>query len=46
MGLCAERLGRQSLAGNLMQKAAERVAREPDNYFSNTLYLLARGKTE
>jgi hypothetical protein len=29
-----------------MQKAAERVAREPDNYFSNTLYLLARGKTE
>jgi endoglucanase len=46
MGTCAERLQRQSLARNLLQKAAEGVAREPEDYFSNTLYLLARGKTE
>jgi endoglucanase len=46
MGLCAERIGRQPLAGHLLQKAAVKVAREPEDYFSNTLYLLARGKTE
>ncbi len=46
MGLCAERLERQPLARKLLQKATERVAREPEDYFSNTLYLLARGRTE
>jgi endoglucanase len=46
MGLCAERLGREPLAGNLLREAAGRIAREPKDYFSNTLYLLARGKME
>jgi len=46
MGLCAERLGREPLAHNLLREAAARIAREPKDYFSNTLYLLARGKME
>jgi endoglucanase len=46
MGLCAERLGRQPLAGDLLREAGARIAREPKDYFSNTLYLLARGKME
>lgn len=46
MGRCAERLGRPALAAGLFQKAAERIAREPEDYFSNTLYLLANGRTE
>ena len=46
MGRCAERLERQPLARALLQKAEERVAYEPEDYFSNTLYLLARGKME
>jgi endoglucanase len=46
MGRCAERLGWQALARTLSQKAAERVAYESEDYFSNTLYLLAREKTE
>jgi endoglucanase len=46
MGLCAERLGRQPLARNLFQKAADRIVRESEDYFSYTLYLLARTKTE
>jgi hypothetical protein len=46
MGLCAERLGREPLAQNLLREAAARISREPKDYFSNTLYLLARGKME
>lgn len=46
MGLCAERLEQQPLARKLLQKAAERIVQEPEDYFSNTLYLLARGRTE
>ena len=46
MGLCAERLGREPLAQNLLREAAARIARERKDYFSNTLYLLARGKME
>lgn len=46
MGRCAERLGRPALAAGLFQKAAERIAREPEDYFSNTLYLLAGGRAE
>jgi len=39
-------LGREPLAHNLLREAAARIAREPKDYFSNTLYLLARGKME
>jgi len=46
MGLCAERLGRGPLAQKLLQEAAAKVMREPNDYFSNTLYLLARGKMD
>jgi endoglucanase len=46
MGLYAERLGKEPLASNLFREAATRIAREPQDYFSNTLYLLARGKME
>jgi endoglucanase len=46
MALCAARLGREPQARQLLQEAAARVAQEPQDYFSNTLYLLARGKME
>lgn len=46
MGLCAERLGQGAAAQKLLQEAASKVAREPKHYYSNTLYLLARGKLD
>jgi len=46
MGVCAEKLGRQALARHLFQKAAEKIAQESEDYFSNTLFLLAREKLE
>ena len=46
IGLCAERLGYGPLAQKLIQEATAKVMREPKNYFSNTLYLLARGKMD
>jgi endoglucanase len=46
MGLCAERLGRAALAQKLYGEAAARLSNEPRDYFSNTLYLLARGRME
>jgi len=46
MGRCAERLERQPLARTLLQKATERVMYESEDYFSNTLYLLAREAME
>lgn len=46
MGRCAERLGRQPLAHRLFQKAAEKIALESEDYFSSTLFLLARENPE
>jgi endoglucanase len=46
MGLCAERLGQGSVAQRLFDQAASKVTREPKNYYSNTLYLLTRGKMD
>jgi len=46
MGLCARRLGREDLARKLFQDAGSKLASEPKDYFSNTLFLLATGKME
>jgi hypothetical protein len=46
MGLCAERLGRAALAQKLLQDAGSRLSREPKDYYSNTLFLLATGKLD
>jgi endoglucanase len=46
MGLCAERLGRAALAQKLFQDAGSRLSREPKDYYSNSLFLLATGKLE
>jgi endoglucanase len=46
MGLCAERLGRAALAQKLFQEAGSRLSREPKDYYSNTLFLLATGKLD
>jgi endoglucanase len=46
LGRGAERLERQPLARTLLQKAASRVMYESEDYFSNTLYLLAREPME
>jgi endoglucanase len=46
MALCAERLGRSALAQKLAQDAGARISREPKDYYSNTLYLLAAGKLD
>ena len=46
MGLCAQRLGRDALAQKLFQDAGSKIAREPMDYYSNTLFLLATGKMD
>jgi endoglucanase len=46
MGLCAERLGRPALAQKLVQDARARLSREPKDYYSNTLFLLATGRLD
>jgi endoglucanase len=46
MGLCAQRLGREALAQKLFQEAGARLSREPKDYYSNTLFLLATGKLD
>jgi len=46
MGLCAQRAGRGGLAQKLFQDAASKIAREPKDYYSNTLFLLATGKMD
>ena len=46
LGLCARRLGRDELAQKLFQDAESRIAREPMDYYSNTLFLLATGKMD
>ncbi|MGE5255993.1 MAG: glycosyl hydrolase family 8 [Hyphomicrobiales bacterium] len=46
MGLCAERLGRAALAQKLFQEAGSRLSREPKDYYSNSLFLLATGKLD
>ena len=46
MGLCAQRLGRNSLAQRLFQDAGLKIDREPKDYYSNSLFLLATGKLE
>jgi hypothetical protein len=46
MGLCAQRLGRDALAQKLFQEAGAKIAREPLDYYSNTLFLLATGKLD
>jgi endoglucanase len=44
MGLCAQRSGREELARKLFQEATAKIAREPKDYYSNTLFLLATGR--
>ncbi len=44
MGLCAQRSGREELARKLFQDATSKIAREPRDYYSNTLFLLATGR--
>ncbi len=46
MGLCAQRLGRDALAQRLFQDAGSKITREPMDYYSNTLFLLATGKMD
>jgi endoglucanase len=46
MGLCAQRLGREALAQRLFQNAGSKITREPMDYYSNTLFLLATGKMD
>ncbi len=46
MGLCAQRLGREALAQRLFQEAGSKITREPKDYYSNTLFLLATGKMD
>jgi endoglucanase len=46
MGLCAQRLGRSVLAQKLFQDAGSKIAGEPKDYYSNTLFLLATGKMD
>jgi endo-1,4-beta-D-glucanase Y len=46
MGLCAQRLGRDALAQKLFQDAESKIDREPMDYYSNTLFLLATGKMD
>jgi endoglucanase len=41
---CAGALGRKDLSRALAEKAASKIDREPKDYFSNSLYLLARGR--
>lgn len=46
MGRCAQRLGRHALAQKLFQDAGSKITREPKDYYSNTLFLLATGKMD
>jgi len=46
MGLCAQRLGRAALSQKLFQDAGSKITREPMDYYSNTLFLLATGKMD
>ena len=46
MGLCAQRSGRGDLAQKLFQDAGSKLAGEPKDYYSNTLFLLATGKMD
>jgi endoglucanase len=46
MGLCAQRLGRGAQAQKLFQDARAKMDREPKDYYSNTLFLLATGKMD
>jgi endoglucanase len=46
MAGCAERLGKAPLAARLRRAAAGRIAAEPRDYFSHSLYLLSGRKPE
>ena len=46
MGLCAQRLGRNGLAQKLFQDADSKIGREPKDYYSNSLFLMATGKLD
>jgi len=39
---CAGMVGETEVSKSLMQKAETKIVQEPDDYYSNTLYLLAR----
>ncbi|SLM32434.1 Similar to endoglucanase (Endo-1,4-beta-D-glucanase; carboxymethylcellulase) [Desulfamplus magnetovallimortis] len=42
MAICAGVLGNAGLEASLMKRADEKIRQEKDDYYSNTLYLLAR----
>ncbi len=44
--VCAEKLGRNALARRLWQEAEARIRQEPQDYYSHTLYLLAKSKLD
>jgi endoglucanase len=46
MGLCAQRLGRSGQARKLFQDAVSKIGRESNDYYSNSLFLLATGKLD
>jgi endoglucanase len=46
LSACARILGRKELSQTLAGKAASKIDREPKDYFSNSLYLLARGRMD
>jgi len=46
MGRCAQRLDRAAQAQKLLQEAGSKVDREPKDYYSNTLFLLATGQMD
>ncbi len=44
--VCAEQLGRDALARRLWQEAEARIRQEPQDYYSHTLYLLAKSRLD